>query len=367
MGLKKICLAVTTDLTYDQRMIRTCTTLAEAGYEVLLVGRKKKSSVALVNQLYTQKRLPVFFEKGKLFYMEYNTRLFFYLLAIQADLFCAIDLDTILPVWLVSAIKKKPRVYDAHELFCEMKEVVTRPAIYRAWKKIEKICVPKFKYGYTVNQPIAQQFMAMYGVQYGVIRNVPFLKPLNHSLVKEKFIIYQGSVNEGRSFETLIPAMQWIDMPLVICGDGNFMEQLKLLVKKYDLAGKVVLKGLIPPAELPQLTQKAFVGITLFENNGQSNYLSLANRFFDYIHAGTPQLCVDYPAYAEINNKLQIAVVITDLSPENIARHINGLITNETLYTRLRTNCLAWRQEINWEKEKQTLIKFYKKIFEPAE
>jgi glycosyltransferase involved in cell wall biosynthesis len=365
--LKKICLTVTTDLTYDQRMIRICTSLAEAGYDVLLVGRRKKNSVPLAHQPYRQKRLYTFFEKGKFFYMAYNTRLFFYLLARRTDLFCAIDLDTILPVWLASTLKKKRRVYDAHELFCEMKEVVTRPAIYRAWKKIERTCVPKFKHGYTVNQPIADEFMRMYGVHYGVVRNVPFLQPLDTTVAKEKFIIYQGSVNEGRSFETLIPAMQWIDMPLVICGDGNFMEQLKLLIKKYGVTGKVVLKGLIPPADLPGLTQKALIGITLFENNGQSNYLSLANRFFDYIHAGTPQLCVDYPAYTEINNQLQIAVVIKDLSPATIAQQINSLVINKTLYTQLRNNCFELRQQINWETEKQTLIQFYKKVFETIE
>jgi glycosyltransferase involved in cell wall biosynthesis len=311
--------------------------------------------------------LYTFFEKGKFFYIEFNIRLFFYLLTRQTDLFCAIDLDTILPVWIASALKKKPRVYDAHELFCEMKEVVTRPAIHRIWKKIEKTCVPKFKHGYTINQPIADEFMAMYGLQYEVIRNVPFLKPLDNSISKEKFIICQGSVNEGRCFETIIPAMRMIDMPLIICGDGNFMKQLKILIKKHGVADKVLLKGLVQPEEMRLLTQKAWLGLSLFENNGRSVYLSLANRFFDYIHAGTPQLCVNYPAYKEINNQLQIAVVIDDISPENITQQIKDLRVNETLYEQLRNNCLELRQQINWERERQALILFYKKLFETVE
>lgn len=368
MHPKKICLTVTTDLTYDQRMIRICTALADAGYEVLLVGRKKKnSSLPLARQPYRQKRLYSFFEKGKLFYLEYNIRLFFFLLGVPTDVICAIDLDTILPVWLTTAFRNKPRVYDAHELFCEMKEVVTRPFIYRSWKKIERTCVPQFQRGYTVNQPIADEFRNMYGVRYEVIRNVPFLRQINDKLVKEKFIIYQGSVNEGRSFETLIPAMQWIDIPLVICGDGNFMEQLKALIKQYNVEDKVVLWGLVTPPELWQLTQKALAGITLFENNGRSNYLSLANRFFDYIHAGTPQLCVDYPAYSEINNQLQIAVMVEDLCAENIAAQVNNLVSNDFLYNRLRNNCLVLRQQINWEIEKEKLISFYKKLFDTVE
>ena len=204
----------------------------------------------------------------------------------------------------------------------------------------------------------------MYGVKYAVVRNVPFLRQFDENTPKEQFIIYQGSVNEGRSFETLIPAMQWINIALVICGQGNFMDQLKTLINKYNVADKVVLKGLVTPEDLLPLTRKAFIGITLFENNGESNYLSLANRFFDYIHAGTPQLCVDYPAYREINNLKQIAVTVTDLSPENIAQQINNLIADETLYKTLRSNCLELRQQINWDKEKETLLLFYKTLFE---
>jgi hypothetical protein len=50
VSLKRIIFTVTNDLTYDQRMQRICTTMAGAGYKVLLVGRKLRSSVALRNE-----------------------------------------------------------------------------------------------------------------------------------------------------------------------------------------------------------------------------------------------------------------------------------------------------------------------------
>ena len=364
---KSICFTVTTDLSYDQRMIRICTALAEAGYNVTLVGRLKANSIPLITQPYRQKRLFTWAEKGKLFYLEYNIRLFLWLLFNSSNVFCAIDLDSILPVWLASRILNKKRVYDAHELFCEMKEIVTRPSIHRIWKRIERFAVPRFEHGYTVNEPIAAEFHRMYGVHYSVVRNVPMLRRLNTALQKKPFILYQGTVNEGRSFETLIPAMQWVDIPLIICGDGNFMKQVQALIKQFALANKVVLKGLVPPDELWTLTQEALVGITLFENNGLSNYLSLANRFFDYIHAGTPQLCVDYPSYAAINNQTEIAVMVQDLRAEHLAKQMNELLTDKLLYTRLRNNCLGLREQIHWGKEKQALILFYRKIFDSIE
>src|SRR6476469_7127440 len=151
---KKLVFTVTNDLNYDQRMIRICSTLEHAGYDVLLIGRTLSTSRALQPLPFRQKRLCCFFNKGKLFYAEYNLRLFFYLLFVKADLIGAIDLDTILPVLFVSKIRNSKRIDDAHELFCEMKEIVTRPTIYKTWKRIERFAVPHFRNGYTVNKPI---------------------------------------------------------------------------------------------------------------------------------------------------------------------------------------------------------------------
>src|SRR5687767_1010559 len=113
---------VTNDLVYDQRMLRICSSLAGAGYHVTLVGRSYRDSPNLLPRPFHQKRLACWSRKGFVFYAEYSVRLFFYLLLKKMDLVCAIDLDTILPCYLVSRLRKKKRVYDAHELFCEMKE-----------------------------------------------------------------------------------------------------------------------------------------------------------------------------------------------------------------------------------------------------
>ena len=357
-----IYFTVTNDLTYDQRMIRICTSLANDGYKINLIGRKLPTSISLKPKPFYQKRLNCFLKKGKFFYAEYNLRLFFYLLFKKMDCICAIDLDTILPCLFISRIKKIQRVYDAHELFCEMKEIVSRPQIYKAWKRIEKFSVPKFEHGYTVNQPIATEFKKLYGVNYEVVRSIALKKKISIPEKNEKYILYQGAINEGRSFETLIPAMLEVDARLFICGDGNFLEQSKLLVKQNGLEEKVIFKGKIEPEDLRDFTLHAFIGITLFDDEGLSNYFSLANRFFDYMQCGVPQLCVDYPVYQEINNHYQIGVLIKDLSAKNIAVQLNNLLKDEVLYNQLQKNSLAAREVYNWQNEEKKLISFYKNI-----
>lgn len=363
MGLKKIVCTVTNDLNFDQRMIRICSSLQQAGYDVTLVGRKKNESKPLNEKIFRQKRLYCFFQKGKLFYAEYNIRLFFFLLFVKTDLFCAIDLDTILPNLFASKIRSKPRVYDAHELFCEMEEIVSRPMIFRMWKAIEKYAVPKFIHGYTIGECYAEEFNKMYGVKYEIVRNATILQPLQtENNAADKYILYQGAVNEGRSFETLIPAMKNVNCKLLICGEGNFFEQAKALVNTYQLNDKIEFKGYVEPSLLRQYTKGAYIGITLFTNQGKSNYLSMANRFFDYMHAAVPQLCVSFPEYKKVNEKFRISVLIENTNEETISNALNEVLSDNHLHQELSQNCLKAREVYCWQQEEIKLVSFYKNI-----
>jgi glycosyltransferase involved in cell wall biosynthesis len=371
LKLNTLVFTVTNDLSYDQRMQRICTSLAAKGYDVLLVGPKRPSSIPLKGEPFRQKRLPCWCQKGPWFYAEYNIRLFFYLLFLQSNLVCAIDLDTILPCYFVSVIKKKKRVYDAHELFTEMKEIIQRPAILDTWRKIERFAVPKFKNGYTVNQSLASELYRRYGVKYEVTRNLPVLNTEQRSTNNDQrtttnaqlpTIIYQGAVNEGRSFETLIPAMKQVTAKLVVYGEGNFFEQAKALIKQYEVEAEVELKGYIPPGELKKITPTADVAIMIFEATGMNQYHSLSNRFFDYIMAGVPQVCVNYPEYKAINDEYNIALMIDDTTTETIAAALNRLLNDDILYDQLKQNCIKAREELNWKSEEQKLLSFYQKL-----
>src|SRR5664279_4961064 len=112
-----ILFTVTNDLSYDQRMQRICSSLAAQGYTVELVGRQRPKSVALRVQPFGQKRLRCRFDRGIAFYAEYNLRLFAYLLTARYDAVCSIDLDTLAAGCCATLLRRKKRVFDAHEYF----------------------------------------------------------------------------------------------------------------------------------------------------------------------------------------------------------------------------------------------------------
>ena len=232
--MKRIICTVTNDLNHDQRMIRICGSLKKAGYEVMLVGRVKADSKEITERPFDQKRLRLRFQKGKLFYLEYNLRLFFFLLFSKFDIICSVDLDTVLPGFLVSRLKGKTCVYDAHEFFTELPEVVERPFVKRSWEAVGKFVIPRLQHAYTVGESLSRALFDKYGTDFSVIRNVPLRKQFVASMDKKEepfVLLYQGVLNEGRGLEEMIDAMQDLDgTRFLLAGEGDLSEKLRQMV-----------------------------------------------------------------------------------------------------------------------------------------
>ncbi len=120
---------------------------------------------------------------------------------------------------------------------------------------------------------------------------------------------------------------------------------------------------MVSPDELRKITPKAYAAVMLFEATGLNQYQSLANRFFDYIMAAVPQVCVDYPQYKLITDQYGVASLISNTDSKTIAGALNNLLNDAVYYNTIRQNCLVARKELNWESEEKVLIAFYKNLF----
>lgn len=362
---KKIVFTVTNDISYDQRMNRICTSLAHAGYDVTIIGFERATSIPLKDKPYKQIRIPGIPPRGKALYFKFWVKLYQTLLQIEADAICAIDLDTILPVYWATKKKNIKRVYDAHEIFTELKEVVVKKSSHIIWGNIAARLIPKFPNGYTIGKYYAQYFKKHYGVDYEVVRNATVYEEQIAPTEKKGYILYQGAVNHGRCFEQLIPAMKQVAHPLVICGDGNFFEAAKALAQEHQVTDKITFTGYLTPDQLKKYTQEASVGITLFEaDNVLSNYYSMANRFFDYMHHGVAQVCNDYPEYKDVNKEYELALLLEQTNPTDIAQALNKLMEDDTYRQRLSQNAYKASKVYCWQEEEKKLIKFYAQLFQ---
>lgn len=321
---------------------------------------------------YRTKRFRMFYEKGALFYAWFNFRLFWFLLFRRADILVSNDLDTLLPNYLVSRIRRKKLIYDSHEYFTEVPELISRPKVKAVWERIERFVFPKLTFVSTVNDSIAQKYYEKYGIQLKVVRNVsPLWKP---STVKSKaelgipegkhILIMQGAgLNVDRGVEEAIRMMPYLDnCALIIVGDGDIIPEMKALVAAEKWNDRVFFFGKRPYRELLQYTQQADLGLS-FDQPTNPNYLfSLPNKVFDYIHTSTPILCSNVVEVSKLVRKYQIGEVMTDFNLSALAKQVEQILENPDRIAAWKANCALAAQKENWEAEVQQLESFYPKV-----
>ena len=360
--LKRIVISVTNDLTTDQRVEKTCEALSEIGYDVVLVGRKLKTSLP-IQKNYKTVRFCLLFNKGFLFYAEFNIRLFIFLLFTKKNLLFSNDLDTLLPNYLLSLLQQKTLVFDSHELFSEIPELVTKPRIKNFWLYLEKKLIPKLKNVITVSNSIKNHYLNLYGVSATVVRNIPKIqkiepKEFDVNTDEKKIILYQGAVNIGRGIELMIDTMPLLDKYLfIVIGDGDILKELKEKVKLQNLNNKVKFLGKKSPEELKKLTLSASIGMSLEEDLGLNYRYALPNKVFDYLHANIPVIIADLPEMRALIEKYSFGEILTERSPEVLAKIIKQMTTKS-----YKKELAMAKEKLNWSKEKKKLTSIFFKL-----
>ena len=369
MGRKVlITMAVTNDVATDQRVLRIADTLSNEGHIVTVVCRKLPNRPQLPTLPFKVKYKKIWAKKGFAFYASFNIALFFDLLFSNVDIITANDLDTLPACALVAALKRKPLLYDSHELFTELPELSGRTITKSIWKQFEKLFIKKAHAVSTVSNSIADEFTAMYNISSVVIRNVPHYKSglsyvKKQDYPKTKRLLYQGSLNSGRGLEQMIGAMIFLtDYHLTIAGTGYLEKALKQMVVDLDLSGKVTFTGLLSPDDLYTLTLSAHLGLSLEENSCKNYEYALPNKLFDYIQARVPVLTSNLPEIAKIVERYKVGTTVNVKESHELALIVKNIFEHDQLLKVWKNNCNIAASDLCWEKERSKLIDMYNSL-----
>ena len=97
----------------------------------------------------------------------------------------------------------------------------------------------------------------------------------------ERFtLIYAGSLGERYDLDTLLDAVEGLDVDLVIAGQGRAEERLRA-----RRLPNVRIVGAVPPSELPALYARADAGVAPYSSGST---VALPLKLFDYLAAGLP-------------------------------------------------------------------------------
>ena len=334
------CIAVwvSNDLTFDQRVKKTCETLESLGWTPVLVGRELPDSKPWPGP-WQAHRLRLKAHRGPLFYASLQKALLAWLKRNEdeIDAIWCNDLDTLAPaVWHGNF----PVVYDSHEYFTEAAGLTGRPVRRALWLGLEQWAMRKLSCMITVNESIAEAYRSKYGLDVAVVRNMPRKQAPVIVEGRDAFAEYgvpidlpialmQGAyMDRDRGTAQAVAALpEMKGVRLVLVGAGVEWDEAHALVDAPEMEGRLHCIPKLPFDQLRRLTASADVGLSL-DQAGHGNYeMSLPNKLFDFMHAGLPMVVTARKEVAAIVRTHKLGEVVKEASPVAIRSAVEKVLS----------------------------------------
>ncbi|MDQ3818365.1 MAG: glycosyltransferase family 4 protein, partial [Acidobacteriota bacterium] len=293
-------------------------------------------------------------------------------------LYHAHDLNAVLAGFFGRRRHRAPFVYDAHELWPHRnRQDGTRLKRWFA-ARADRFSARHANSVITVNESIAEHIEQSYRLKgVVVVRNTPSLSkrvvPPPHALlddVPRPLLFYVGGITFGRGLEEIIRALGLLpNGTLAIMGPGKdeFREGLRRIAEEVNVSERVRFIAPVPMEAVVSTVAQADLGISLIKRVCLSYYLSLPNKFFEYLHASVPILASDFPEMRRLVHHFGVGACCDPDDVAAIADCLRSLLADPVSLAKMGENARRAAQELNWEKEQEQLLSLYTRLLKSSE
>ncbi|MBS4192616.1 glycosyltransferase family 4 protein [Bacillus sp. FJAT-49705] len=363
----KVCHITTVHAYNDIRIfVKECQSLAAAGNEVHLVA--PNAPTERINGVFVH-GIPK--GKGNRLVRVTKTVRAVYKKAVEidADVYHFHDPELILIGTKLKSSGKKV-IYDVHEdvpLQIFRKKYIPyylRKPLSMIVDLFEKNTSRMFDLIVCATPHISEKF-EKYNTERISIRNYPKIEKIVESsksnIHKRNDVCYIGGLSAGRGLYTMEEAIHYTSCSLNLA--GVFFNQVDKARFIDDKTEKVKYLGYLERKEINDLLKDSLAGLVVLEGSEAFKY-SLPVKMFEYMSAGIPVICSDFPLWREIIEKHKCGFCVDPKDAKAIGAAINYLNDNPEEAEQMgRNGRSAVETEYNWETESEKLINAYNNLF----
>jgi glycosyltransferase involved in cell wall biosynthesis len=369
MKKPKICLISTVHGSFDIRVFyKESLTLAAAGYDVTLIIRNGENEVRDGVRIIA---LPSFENRARRMILS-GFSAFRLAFRQRADVYHIQDPE-LLPVGLLLKIFTRGKViYDVHEDLAKdilAKDWISpslRGGLARIAKLFESASSVFFDAIVAATDDIRENFRNHR--RSAAVRNYPSLDfPQSPPRPEDGIfrIIYVGCLAPERGIAEIVEAQEFLEAPrevrLVLCGEYAPLSYEGVL-RRVPGFGRTDVVGWVNPKEARTMMGRADVGMLCYLP--EENHLrAMPNKFFEYMIAGLPLICSDFPLWRKIVEENRCGLAVDPRNPREIAAAIETLRKNPRLRKDMGNNGRAIvLEKYNWGKEAGKLLGIYRDL-----
>lgn len=363
----KVCHMTSAHQTTDVRILRKeCVSLANAGYDVWLVGRGESREDGGVHVVGIGEP-----SGGRLSRMtRFARKVYETALELDCDLYHFHDPE-LLPYGLKLKRRGKKVIFDSHELYSQQirtKTYLRGLQIPVAWlyDRLECEATRKFDAVIVVTPSMQKHFRLPIG-SVPVISNFPVLNREQFTAEKrEGSICFAGGIDPQWNHHNFITAMEKIpDAHYELCGPVSGDAYLRAL-ESLPAWNRVNFLGRVPFQRAQEAIHGSKIGVALLSPSGNSdgrNGTMGNTKLFEIMMAGLPVVCTDFVLWKAIIDKYHCGLCIDPENVEAIANAIRYLLEHPEEARQMGANGRrAVEQEFNWGVEERKLLALYEEV-----
>ncbi len=300
-------------------------------------------------------------------------------LEIDADIYHFHDPELI-PAGIFLKLRGKRVVYDIHEdysswlTFNEGIPFLLRFPAAKMFTGLEALAVRTFDALVTVTPSIYRRFAAM-NRRTVLVRNFPLEEefaperegnPLWET--RERAVCYIGGLSPKRGLAEMIRAVSIVreksPAKLLIGGDLSPAGRRILEGLSAKESRAVEYFGHVSRSRMSEIFRRSMAGLAVL--HPERNFLvSYPTKLFEYMSAGLPVICSDFPLFRELDAGTDSCLFIDPLDPQAIAEAILRVFDQpkeaEMMGMRGRK---AVEEKYSWKREQESLRSLYERILE---
>ncbi|HMM95715.1 glycosyltransferase [Phycicoccus sp.] len=269
-------------------------------------------------------------------------------------------------------------VYDAHEYVAGLSIYGSRTVRQRAaYLDLESEYIHDADVVVTVTQPLAEQLRDDYGLEKtpAVVMNSPMLGAADLQVprtLREQvglapevpLVVYSGGVTPVRGVATAVEALVHLpEVHLAVVAVPNVRmpaaERLAARASELGVAGRVHLLDPVPPDEVSAYLRGCDVGLLPIHHYG-SHEVALANKLFEYLHAGVPLLVSDCRAQEAFVHEHGVGRVHVADDVGSFVTELRALLTDLPRYRAVVAADADLLAPFAWDRQEAVLREVYR-------
>lgn len=268
--------------------------------------------------------------------------------------------------------------FDCEDLLSEeYGEGIDNPAQQRLVRFVESAFIPHADYVTTASPEFGPWLMDRYGVRRpAYVANVPSVADAPNAVrpgfpdARRHVSLYWFSISIGplRGIEDAIRALPLVEAPVRLHLRGRvlpgFDRELRALIGSLDVADRIVIHDLAPPAEVVRAAADHDIGLALMQPCCENHERAVPNKIYAYVMAGLAVGATATRGQSRVLDSMRdISFQYTPGNHVELAGEINRLVRAPERLRACRAEAFRLGQTtFNWEMEQRRLIDVVKAL-----